>query len=224
MSPSPLHAHGQLAPTPKNQFFGSNPPPGTWVRFHSDAFIEPGNIILTGMLGVVVTHPYAACICTPGISTMVKVVGTEEPFGHFNESFVQLGSEPAEREILESFALWDGAFDIFEDKHGYTGFARMGKDIVRQERLFRELRELSSKISKWDGHPIKEADIKGSLQRIRKILKAFAKHPNGDRAQKLAEATTALSSGTQNIPALLEDVVKWVEEVESIPRIRTLSG
>jgi len=195
------------------------PSPGTWVRFNGDHFLDPANIILDGMLGEVVTTKYSHYVCTPGISTMIRPVGMQGEFGYFNNLFTPIPEIPDEKSRRESLHLWEHAWELFEDRHGYTGFVKTGNRFVPQEKLYAELHQHLKKITEWQNDPKREAENKGVIKRIKKILRLFEKHPCGHEAQILLE--TLENATPHNLPTFLSAILEWVEKAESVPRLST---
>ena len=115
--------------------FAHGPPleyrPGTWIRIVGDYFFGPTHVVLEGMIGVVVDHPQAWVICTPGVSTMILLAGRDKPFGYFNKLFSPCDSEPGPDEIQHSIDLSQNAMLLFEQRHGIYGFHSNWKGIHR---------------------------------------------------------------------------------------------
>jgi hypothetical protein len=186
--------------------------PGTWVRFTEDQFIETDNIIIEGMLGQVIDHPHAHYICTPGISTMIRPLGLDVEYGYFNTTFTALDGEPTEDERAKSEELRKAAFSIYEEKYGYSGYARLGTKLVRQEKLAKEMDHSTERVVDWFEEGGQEKHIKGTMKRIRKVLEALEKHPNGEAAQKLAARVEDANVDSENIPELMGAVSAWFEQ------------
>lgn len=194
---------------------------GEWVIFNEDQFIEPDHIIVEGMLGVVVDHPHAHYICTPGISTMIQLAGTEKQYGYLNSSFKALGRIPPGDELDKSIELKDSAFSILEEKYGYTGYVRIGKKIYPQEKLCKELIHNSKKIREWLNEEGRDKDIAGVMKRIKKVLKAFKNHPDGTEALELATAVENAAIHSQEVPQLMQSVSDWAERANDEERLET---
>lgn len=160
--------------------------PGTWVEFIVDAFYAPDNIIVKGLLGVVDDHPYAPYICTPGISTMILPTGKAKSFGYASSAFVPLQATPSQEDIANSTALWHRAFDVYEEKTGYSGFVQVGKRVVSQYDALTEIHQLSAVLLATLTSGEMDADCKGRLKRIRKLLLAFRRHPLSTGVAELA--------------------------------------
>ena len=148
-----------------------NLPINSIVQFQVDDFIAPDHIILAGMYGIVMEIPYAPC--TPGISTMIKIYGRNESFGHYNHHFTLVEKELDENDIKDSISLCENAFEILEQKYGYTGFIKMGKDIRPQEKYLNEIFLLFPKFFEWKNEDKFLPQINGNLKRLKKILLAF---------------------------------------------------
>jgi len=196
--------------------------PGTWVRMVGDHFFSPSHVILDGMIGVVVDTPFAYMVCTPGVSTMILLVGCDQPFGYFNNAFFPCVTIPGPDEVQRSIELLQDAMRIFEDRHGFTGYIQSGKVFVTQEKLFFELKANVTKISKWHHARTNETDIKGSLKRIKKVLLAFKKHPASEEAKLIAKTIASLAPSSHDLPSILNQVLLWTEKAEATRRLKGL--
>jgi len=195
--------------------------PDTWVKFNTDLFIEPGHIIIEGMLGQVIYHPYAHYICTPGISTMIRPLGLDVEYGYFNLTFDALDAEPTDEEREKSEALREAAFSIYEEKHGYSGFALLGTKLFRQEKLAKEMAHSTERVVEWFEESGQEKHIKGTMKRIRKVLEALEKHPNGEAALELAARVEDANVNSEDVPELMEKVAEWFEKAMEQERIKS---
>ena len=144
-------------------------PPDTLVRFQVNAFIEPDNIVFAGMYGVVVDHPYAHLICTPGVSTMITLIGGSTPYGYFNEWFTPVEEYPSEDDLQTSAWVCQNAFEVYEKEYGYSGFIKLKSKIYPQEKFFDELTRLTEKLSLWKNETGKESQLKGNAKRTSKL-------------------------------------------------------
>ncbi len=161
--------------------------PGDWVKFKVDALIAPDHVILQGMVGQVVVTDVSHLVCTPGISTMIQVVGRSEPFGYFNTYFVALKEEPEAAEKDESIKLCDSAYALFEQKNGYTGYIKIGNKLEPEEKVVFELKTLSEKIPLLVDDKSKEIELKGLVKRLKKVLRSFGLHPFAQSLSSLAD-------------------------------------
>lgn len=196
--------------------------PGTWVRIVGDHFFDPSHVILDGMIGVVVDDPYASIICTPGVSTMILLVGRDKPFGYFNDAFFPCDTIPGPEEVQRSIELFQNAMRTFEDRHGFSGYIQIGKEFVAQEKLFIELKANVTKVSKWHQARKNEADVKGSLKRIKNVLLAFNRHPAAEEANLIAGTIASLGPSSDDLPSVLDRVLLWTEKAAATPRLKGL--
>jgi len=109
---------------------------GDWVEFTHDHFIEPGHVVLAGMLGQVVDHPCSGCSCTPGVSTMVLASGSSEPCGDV-DAMLRRVEAPGSEAVERSAEAWRTAFERCEQRHGFTGYVRVNGRFLTVERLWR---------------------------------------------------------------------------------------
>lgn len=200
-----------------------NLPPGTLVQLQVGAFIEPDNIVFAGMYGLVVDHPHAHIICTPGISTMIQVLGRSYAYGYFNERFKEVQEMPDEEDLETSVFIAQHAFEIFEKEYGYSGFIKMGKKIHPQEKYFKEIYQLSAKIMEWKADEKYSPQIDGNMKRFRKILKAFKNHPLAAEAASLAENLKTVNASSPDIATWMSRLNNWVEEAKKTERTETQS-
>jgi hypothetical protein len=144
---------------------------GCWVVFTTDQIIAPDHIIVRGMLGVVVEDPYG--LCTTGISTMVYVLGLEDQFGYWDTSFEVRAKEPDEEELQQARQLAENAFDIYHERHGWSGLVKVGKRVMPEKKVRLEIVQLCRK------------DDPGSAKRLRKIIRSFNFHPDFLKIQNM---------------------------------------
>ena len=197
-------------------------PPGQWVEFTCAAFIEPDHIIINGMLGVVLDHPQSRYICTPGVSTMIRVAGSDVDYGYFNEWFVPLNRIPDDRELVESGYLWENAFPILEHVYGYTGFVQLGNKIIPQEKLLQEITATSEHVVRWLQEGGSHQEMAGNMKRIRKVLRAFSNHPDGKVAEGLAESMEGLADHASILDAL-SGLKRWAAKAVNEERLEMQS-
>lgn len=198
-------------------------PPDTLVRFQVDAFIEPDNIVFAGMYGVVTDHPHAHLICTPGVSTMITLIGGSAPYGYFNEWFTPVEEYPSEEDLQTSEWVYENAFEVYENEYGYSGFIKFKSKIYPQEKFFDELTQLTEKLSIWKNEEGKASQLKGNIKRISKILNSFGNHPLADRAEELSQSLKAINSQSNEFDVILKQIEKWVESASEIERAETQS-
>lgn len=197
--------------------------PDTLVQFNVTAFIEPDNIIFAGMYGVVVDGPYVRFTCTPGVSTMIQILGRSKSYGYFDDWFEGVEEEPDEEEFATSVYVAQNSFEIFEEEYGYTGFVKMGKKIHPQEKYFKEMNQLSKKIIEWKNDEKYSPQIDGNLKRFRKILKAFKNHPLSSEAESLSEKLMNVDSSSPDIDKWMVKINKWVTKAEKAERMEAQS-
>lgn len=189
-----------------------------WVCFVGDAFIETNNIIIAGMIGKVSINPYGY-VYTTGISTMILPVGAGEEYGYSNDWFEVLNHNPTQEEIQYSLDLWDNAFKIFEERHGYTGYIKIGKKILPQEKAFTQIQQLLNQVEKLKQNPSREKDVKGNLKRIIKILNAFSLHPLGKKSIELSKELKHLDPSDDQYNNICNSILTWIEKAKSAERI-----
>ena len=199
-------------------------PPDTVVQFNVTAFIEPDNIIFAGMYGIVVEDPNVRFICTPGVSTMIQILGRSEPYGYFDNWFEGVKEEPDEEDLATSVYVAQNAFEIFEEEYGYTGFVKMGKKIHPQEKYFKEINQVSEKIIEWKNSEKYSIQIDGNLKRVIKILNAFINHPLSSEAESLSEKLMKVNSSSPVIDKWMDEINKWVAKAEKAERMETQSN
>ena len=105
---------------------------------------------------------------------------------------------------------------------GYTGFIQIGKEYIAHEKLFTELRSNVARVMKWHQAGTNEADVKGSLKRIKTVLLAFNKHPASEEANLIAQAIASLAFSSVETSSVLDQVLRWTEKAELAPRLRGL--
>lgn len=188
---------------------------GQWVEFKVAAFIEPGNIILPEMLGVVVDTPYSHYVCTPGVSTMINVAGADFEYGYGNEWFDPIEGAPSDEELTEQLKYWDHAFEIYEDNFGYTGYVKVGQKVLPQEKLYQEMTQTLNRMQDWLKQEEGEKHIKGNLKRMKKILSGFHKHPEGNHARLLSAKIQNSTVEPDVYPDLIKYIEDWVTVVQN---------
>ena len=194
-------------------------PPDTLVLFHVDEFIDPTHVVMAGMYGVVVNYPYAAYGCTPGISTMIQIIGRQDIYGYLDVWFEVVTEDPSEEDLIYSLQLCEQAFEIFEHLYGYTGYIKMGQKIRPQGQLFKELDQQLVKVGQAIYNGNIDINTQGAIKRIRKLLRAFTMHPNGEMAEHLSNQLNLTPETQTETLEQLTFIRNWIQQSSGAERM-----
>jgi hypothetical protein len=128
---------------------------GEVVRFTADQMWDAEVIALTGMIGVVHDGAY---VCTPGISAMVRPVGSNWQFCFGCEILERMESEPTEEEIGIALYLNENRFEIFHERYGWSGLLK----VKSEEQARKKINHLCLKL--------REENTRGYLKLLASVL------------------------------------------------------
>ena len=210
-------------------------PTGTLVQFKVTDFKGPEDIIIAGMYGTVVKNPYPHMlgsmldedsvllrIIEP--NEWIQVLGRSKPDSYSKEWFDKVEEEPDEEDLAASVNMAQNAFSIFEEKNGYTGFIKIGKNIIPQEKYLREMNQILKNILEWKNDEKKYPQVDAALNRLRKILRRFKNHPLSSEAESLSEKLKNVNSTSHDIDKWVDGIENWVTRAESAEILKPQSG
>ena len=179
---------------------------GAWYRATAKYRYGTLQFVVPGMLGQV--RPDPGGVCTPGISTMLRMVGGTSDYGFPARMLEPLDGEPTEAELEEAKTLARGAFSAFEAEYGPLGIIQTLDGRLHEEASWR--REIAV-VTKRLGHPsLKLPDQKGLTKRLRGLLEPLAESlPRCGAAELVSAVDTA---GIPLPKEVLDEVMRFTEK------------
>jgi hypothetical protein len=172
---------------------------GEVVRFTQDQMWDGEIIALTGMIGVVHDGAY---VCTPGISAMVRPIGSKWQFGFGCEILERVESEPTDEEVGISLYLNENRFEIFHERYGWSGLLKIKGKVKTEEHYRREISQLCEKL--------RVENSTGHLKRLVRVLKAFKYHPDEEILVNFADELKSC----ENLVEVLSKIEAWNNQNE----------
>ena len=143
------------------------PNPGMMVRFVSDHWGGPDDIIVTNMMAIVCEDPYGICI--RGSDTLLQIVDSKKkPQGYLNQLFVVLPDLPEDKEIQEASDRYKNSLEIFENKYGWTGLIQVGRKALTQNAAVKDLNRQIKNLLKMTSDPNRLSEAKGTKKCLTK--------------------------------------------------------
>ncbi|MBC7475077.1 MAG: hypothetical protein H7263_12350 [Candidatus Sericytochromatia bacterium] len=187
-----------------------------WVVFTEDQFIDPDNIIISGMLGERAINPYGH-----HLETSVRPYGGKKAFGYETRTLKILSVKPTDEEINNSILLWNSALDVYVEKYGWCGWVKIGSNIMSERTVLNELIHQLGKIVEFASTPIREKDTIGSKKRIGKILRSFSRHPKGEGFLMLSDEITKCRADESELRPILEKINIFISDLSDTKEIKT---
>ena len=160
---------------------------GDWVVTTDFVFRGLEDVVVPGMLGQVVPDPRERCI--PGVGAMVQLCGIARPFG-YPKKMLAVCEPPSPSALADAEELAKRALEVYQDQHCWLGLVPLGKKVLPESQVKRELATLVAQLKNHSSLP--EADAKGRWKRVRKLLRAVSEQGKGAEAGELARAAATL--------------------------------
>ncbi|MEX0723304.1 MAG: hypothetical protein WD053_05485 [Gracilimonas sp.] len=197
---------------------------GTWVKFKVDKFIDSERIILKGMLGEIIESPVPDHLLPSALNQpWVSILGSTMIISFEQDWLEMLEKNPSDIEREHASTLHQNPLMHYEEKHGYTGFVQFKSDLLPQEELLDEIKNLLEGIIGWIAEENRNSHVKGNLKRLTRMLESFSRHPQGKQAQHLAQTIRKKDLSSAQILDVFSNISDWVNIASKFERIETIT-